>query len=171
MYEGQSISNASYFFSFTFQENSNTIRLHSLKTTTLTINLSLFNIISVHFHRFGPPFNKGMYSSPVKSKVLSPKPLTHGRFHLVCPSASLQRRTHRLTVLTSTVCIPIHIFQPFMYANGHFTFCSQEFNYRTLSNRAGIHALVKRWTKTVEMDGDYIEQWQINRQCCGFQAM
>ena len=22
--------------------------------------------------------------------------------------------------------------------------------------RAGIHALVKRWTKTVEMDGDYI---------------
>ena len=27
------------------------IQLHSLKTTTLTINLSLFNIISVHFHR------------------------------------------------------------------------------------------------------------------------
>ena len=23
---------------------------------------------------------------------------------------------------------------------------------------AGIHALVKRWTKTVEMDGDYIEK-------------
>ena len=22
--------------------------------------------------------------------------------------------------------------------------------------RAGIHALVKKWTKTVEMDGDYI---------------
>ena len=37
--------------------------------------------------------------------------------------------------------------------------------------RAGIHALVKRWTKTVEMNGDYIEKWQINRQCCGFQAM
>ena len=37
--------------------------------------------------------------------------------------------------------------------------------------RAGIHALVKRWTKTVEMDGDYIEKRQINRQCCGFQAM
>ena len=37
--------------------------------------------------------------------------------------------------------------------------------------RAGIHALVKRWTKTVEMDGDYIEKLQINRQCCGFQAM
>ena len=33
-----------------------------------------------HFHRFGPPFNKGMYSSPVKGKVLFPKPLTHGRF-------------------------------------------------------------------------------------------
>ena len=45
MYEGQSISNASYFFSFT------QIQLHSLKTTTLTLNLSLFNIISVHFHR------------------------------------------------------------------------------------------------------------------------
>ena len=24
--------------------------------------------------------------------------------------------------------------------------------------RAGIHALVKRWAKTVEMDGDYIEK-------------
>ena len=24
--------------------------------------------------------------------------------------------------------------------------------------RAGIHALVKRWTKTVEMDGDYNEE-------------
>ena len=24
--------------------------------------------------------------------------------------------------------------------------------------RAGIHARVKRWTKTVEMDGDYIEK-------------
>ena len=42
------------------------IQLHSLKTTTLTINLSLLNIISVHFHRFGPPFNKGMYPSPVR---------------------------------------------------------------------------------------------------------
>ena len=37
--------------------------------------------------------------------------------------------------------------------------------------RAGIQALVKRWTKTVEMDGDYIEERQIHRQCCGFQAM
>ena len=37
--------------------------------------------------------------------------------------------------------------------------------------RAGIHVLVKRWTKTVEMDGDYIEKWKINRQCCGFYAM
>ena len=24
--------------------------------------------------------------------------------------------------------------------------------------RAGIHALIKRWTKTVELDGDYIEK-------------
>ena len=24
--------------------------------------------------------------------------------------------------------------------------------------QAGIHSLVKRWTKTVEMDGDYIEK-------------
>ena len=37
--------------------------------------------------------------------------------------------------------------------------------------RTGIHALVKRWTKMVEMDEDYIEKWQINHQCCGFQAM
>ena len=91
-YEGQSISNASYFFSpLLFKKTQ--IQLHSFKPKTLTINLSLFNIISVHFHRFGPPFNKGMYSSPVKSKVLSPKPpkpLTHGRFYLVCPLASLQ---------------------------------------------------------------------------------
>ena len=88
IYVGQSISNASIFFSpLLFKKT----QIHSLKTTTLTINLSLFNTISIHFHRFGPPFNKGMYSSPVKSKVLSPKPLTHGRFHLVCPSASLQK--------------------------------------------------------------------------------
>ena len=60
-YEGQSISNASYFFfSFTFQETQ--IQLHRLKTTTLTVNLSLFNIISVLFHSFGPPFNKALYS-------------------------------------------------------------------------------------------------------------
>ena len=65
-YEGQSISNASYFFSpLLFKKTQ--IQLHSLKTTTLGINLSLFNIISVHFHRFGPPFNKGMYSSPLDS--------------------------------------------------------------------------------------------------------
>ena len=44
------------------------IQLHSLKTTTLTINLSLFNIIFFHFHRFGPPFNKGMYSSQVRQR-------------------------------------------------------------------------------------------------------
>ena len=34
------------------------IQLHSLKTTTLTLNLSLFNTISVHFHHFGSPFHK-----------------------------------------------------------------------------------------------------------------
>ena len=44
------------------------ILLLSLKTTTFTINLSLFNIISVHFHRFGPPFNKSMYSCPVRQR-------------------------------------------------------------------------------------------------------
>ena len=54
------------FFSFIFKKIQ--IQLHSLKTTTLTINLSLFNIISVHFYRFGPPFNKGMYSSPVRQR-------------------------------------------------------------------------------------------------------
>ena len=128
-YEGQSISNASYFFSpLLFKKTQ--ILSHSLKTVTLTINLSLFNIISVHFHHFGLPFNKGMYSS----KVLSPKPLMHERFHLVCPSASLQRRTHRLTVLTSTAASPYTFFSLSWNANGHFTFCSQEFNHRTLSN-------------------------------------
>jgi hypothetical protein len=30
--------------------------------------------------------------------------------------------------------------------------------------------LLKGGPKTVEMDGDYIEKWQINRQCCDFQA-
>ena len=66
-YEGLSISNASYFFSpLLFKKTQ--IQLHSLKITTLKINLSLFNIIAVHFHRFGPPFNKGMYSSPVRQR-------------------------------------------------------------------------------------------------------
>ena len=85
------------------------IQLHSLKTT-LPINLSLFNIISVHFHHFSPPFNKGMYSSPVISKFLSPKPLRVSSANLGFPSASLQRRTHRLTVLTSTVASPYTFF-------------------------------------------------------------
>ena len=67
-YEGQSISNASYFFFSPLLFKKTQIQLHSLKTTTLTNNLSLFNIISVHFHRFGPPFNKGMYSSPVRQR-------------------------------------------------------------------------------------------------------
>ena len=31
-----------------------------------------------------------------------------------------------------------YIFQPFMYVNGHFTFCSQEFNHRTLSNTMAV---------------------------------
>ena len=117
------------------------IQLHSLKTTTLTINLSLFNIISVHFHRFDPPFNKGMYSSPVKSKVLSLKPLMHGRFHIL--SFSFFTATYPSSNSADIhCCIPIHIFQPFMYANGHFTFCSQEFNHRTLSNTMGCSAAI-----------------------------
>ena len=131
MYEGQSISTASYFFSpILFKKTK--IQLHSLKTTTLTINLSLFNIISIHFHRFGPTFNKDMYSSPVISKVLSPKPLTHGRQ----PTLFVLQLLYSDELSSNSVdsCIPIHIFQFFMYANGHFTFCSQEFNHRTLSN-------------------------------------
>ena len=67
IYEGQSISNASYFCFPPLLFKKTQIQLHSLKTTTLPINLSLFNIISVHFHRFGPLFNKDMYSSPVKA--------------------------------------------------------------------------------------------------------
>ena len=134
------------------------IQLHSLKTTTLTINFSLFNIISVHFHRFGPPFNKRMYSSPVKSEVLSPKPLMHGRFHLVCPSASLQHRTHRLTVLTSTIASPYTFFSLSCMRMGISPSAVKNSIRERCLIRAGIHALVKRWTKTVEMDGDYIEK-------------
>ena len=139
------------------------IQLHSLKTTTLTINLSLFNIISVHFHRFGPPFNKGMYS-------LSPKPLRVSSANLVCPSASLQRRTHRLTVLTSSVASPYTFFSLSCMRMGISPSAVKNSITKRCLIRPGIHALVKRWTKTVEMDGDYIEKWQINRKFCGFQA-
>ena len=31
-------------------------------------------------------------------------------------------------------------------------------NIQRVDDWAGIHTLVKRWTKTVEMDGDYIEK-------------
>ena len=34
----------------------------------MTINLSLVNTMAVHFHRFGPPFNKAMYSSSVRQR-------------------------------------------------------------------------------------------------------
>jgi len=134
------------------------IQLHSLKTTTLTINLSLLYIISVYFHRFCPPFNKGMYSSPVKSKVLSPKTLTHGSQQTLFVLQLIYSDEPSSNSIDIHCCITIHIFQPLMYANGHFTFCSQEFNHRTLPNRAGIQGLVKRWTKTVEKEGDYIEK-------------
>ena len=46
------------------------IQLHSLKTTRLTINVSLFNTIAVHFHCFRPPFNKAMHSSSVRQRSL-----------------------------------------------------------------------------------------------------
>ena len=105
MYEGQSISNASYFFSLLLFKKTQ-IQLHSLETTTLRINLSLFNIISVHFHHFGPPFNKGMYSSRVKS---SRRPACHSAYRQPTLFVlQLQRRTHHLTVLTSTVASHTH---------------------------------------------------------------
>ena len=129
-YEDQPITNASYFFFSPSLFKKTQIQLHSLKTTTLTINLSLFNIISAHFHRFGLPFNKGMYSSP----VLCPKPLTHGRQPTLFVLQLLYSDKSSSNSADIHCCIPIHIFQPFMYANGHFTFCSQEFNHRTLSN-------------------------------------
>jgi len=44
------------------------IQLHSLKTTRLTINLSVFNTIAVHFLRFCPPFNKAMHPSSVRQR-------------------------------------------------------------------------------------------------------
>ena len=144
------------------------IQLYSLKTTTLKINLSLFNIISVHFHRFGPPFNNGMYSSPVKS---SRRPACHSAFR--------QPILFVLQLLYSDEPIVWECWHPLLHPHTHFSafhVCEwafhllQSINHRTLSNRAGIHALVKRCTKTVEMYGDYIEKWQINCKCCGFQA-
>ena len=41
---------------------------------------------------------------------------------------------------------------------GWLTKCGVAGRLATAFYRAGIHALVKRWTKTVEMDGDYIEK-------------
>ena len=84
------------------------IQLHSLKTTTLKINLSLFNIISVHFHHVGPPFNKGMYSSPVKS---SRRPACHSAFRQ--PTLFVLQFLYSdepIAVLTSTVASPYRFF-------------------------------------------------------------
>ena len=132
MYESQSISNASnFFFSFNFQENSN--KITQLENHNIDDYFSLLNIISVHFHRFGPPFNKGMYSSPVKS---SRRPACHSALRQ--PTLFFLQLLYSDEPLSNSAdihcCIPILIFQHFMYANGHFTFCSQEFNHRTLQN-------------------------------------
>ena len=82
------------------------IQLHSLKTTTLAINVSLFNIIFVHFHRFSPPFNKGMYSSRVKS--VAGRPATPRFFSQPCLSFSFFTATN--PVLKSTVASPYTFF-------------------------------------------------------------
>ena len=34
----------------------------------MTINLTPVSTMAVHFHRFGPPFNKAMYSSSVRQR-------------------------------------------------------------------------------------------------------
>ena len=153
------------FFSFTFQENSNTIT--QLENSTLTINLSLFNIISVHFHHFGPPFNKGMYSSQVRQRSV---------IEYLTAEGEMPIRIHdMLKHVYGDATVDVRTLRRWFVAvkkrkdkHGWLTPVRQWLRWQDLAfYRAGIHALVKRWTKMVEMDGDYIEKWQINRQCCG----
>ena len=54
------------------------IQLHSLETTGLTINLSLFNKIAVHFLRFCPPFNMAMHPSSVRQRSVTEFLLAEG---------------------------------------------------------------------------------------------
>ena len=61
-----------------------------------------------------------------------------------------------------------HLFGPLKEANRGIHFKDEEAVKTSVRQwlrrqnlafyRTGIHALVKRWTKTVEMDGDYIEK-------------
>jgi hypothetical protein len=154
-YECQSISNVSYFCSpLPFRKNQ--IQLHSLKTTTLTVNLSLFNIISVLFHRFGPPFNKALYSSPVRQRsVIESFPAEgempiriHGRLKNVYWDAAVDVSTVRRWFIA---------VNKLKDKQGFLTSVRLWLRRHHLAfYRAGIHALFKRWTKTVEMDVDYI---------------
>ena len=130
------------------------IQLHSLKTTTLAINMSLFNIISVHFHRFGPPFNKGL----VRQRSV---------FEFLTAEGEMPIRIHeRLKNVYGDAAVDLSIFRRWFVAvkmlkdkQGCQTSVRQWLRRQDLAfYRAGIHALVKRWTTTVEMDGDYIEK-------------
>ena len=146
------------------------MQLHSLKTKTLTINLSLFNIISVHFHRFGPPFNKGTLA-----RLDSVLWLNSWLQKVKCPFAYMKGwkmcigMQQWMSALLDDGFVAVEKLKD---KQGWLTSVRQWLRRQDLAfYRAGIHALVKWWTKTVEMDADYIEKWQINRQCFGFQAM
>ena len=128
------------------------IQLHSLKTTILTINLSLLNIISVHFHRFGPPFNKGMYSSPYRQRSMIEFLTEEGEM----PIRIHERLCGDATVDVSTVRRWFVAVKKLKDKQGWLTSVLRRQDLAFY--RAGIHALVKRWTKTVEMNGDYIEK-------------
>ena len=76
------------------------------------------------------------------------------------------------TVDVSTVRRWFVAVKKLKYKQGWLTSVRQWLRRQDLAfYQAGIHALVKRWIKTVEMDGDYIEKGQINRQRYDFQAM
>ena len=134
------------------------IQLHSLKTTKLTINLSFFNIISVYFHRFDPPFNKDMYSSPVRQRSVIEFLTAEGEMPIRIHER-LKNVYGDATVDVSTVRRWFVVVKKLKDKEGWLTSVRQWLRRQDLAFYwAGIHALVKRWTKTVEMDGGYIEK-------------
>jgi hypothetical protein len=132
------------------------IQLHSLKTSTLTINLTPVNTMAVHFHRFGPPFNKAMYSSSVRQRSVIEFLTAEGEIPI--------RIRERLKNMYRDAAVDVSTFIRWFVAvkmlkdkQDCLTSVRQWLRRQHLAfYRAGLHALVKRWTKTVEMDGDYI---------------
>jgi len=129
------------------------IQLHSLKTTTLTINVSLFNWIADHLHRFGSPFNKAMYSSSVTQRSV---------IEFLTAEGEMPIRIREM--LNGDAAVDASTFRRWFVAvnklkdkQGSLTSVRQWLRRQHLAfYRAWIHALVKRWTKTMEMGGDYI---------------